>query len=167
MLRISNLCFSGFVKGLLHGGLYNLFRSLRVFQGVVFHWPWMPYTGELKAMVSLGPVEGLCLGSLLLKHKSPERSAGVRHQSCQSEEAAVLGHRLRSLPAMWSLALGTLIPTQRAWFSSLPAASVPGAAQVVGCETELVHSLNQKDHKEKAKRNLLILKWIFKKEIKY
>lgn len=56
---------------------------------------------------------------------SPVRSAGVRHQGCQSEEAAVLGHRLRTLPDTPSLAPGPLLP---------PGSSLPGlAASAPGC----------------------------------
>lgn len=53
---------------------------------------------------------------------SPARSAGVRHQGCQSKEAAVLGHRLRTLPDMSPLAPTPGGALSLAW---LPAASAP------------------------------------------
>lgn len=84
------------------------------------------------------------------------RSAGVRHQGCQSEEAAVLGHRLRTLPDMPSLAPGPLLPPGSSLLGL--AASAPGCSIVQRLRNRLVHSLSQRGHGEEARKDLLVLR---------
>lgn len=147
VLGLSNLSPQALWKGLWKGDFIYLFRSLGGSR-----WPWMSYTGELKAMVSLGHSDSVWVHCFPSKSRAPERSAGGRHQSRQSEEAGVPGHRLRTLPDVPSLVPGTPIPPRRLPLSLAWLHLFLRTAHSQGWDTELVHSLKRRAMEKELER---------------
>ena len=89
--------------------------------------PWVSYPGG--ATVSLGHGDSVWVHCFPSKCRAPARSAGIRHQNCQSEEVAD--------PGQGSGPCQCAVPGARLHLFL-------GTAHSEGWETEWVHSLNRR-----------------------